>query len=606
MKRTEPVELDLNDLESKLDQIEAITGRDLVEPFRQLLDRCGVLLHRLREQAIRIEQLERLFSGSSSERLCEIFPASTEASDSADALTNDAAANSRATSSAGSEPSAGATETNESAPRRRRPGHGRIPARAYSGCAQKMVMHESLHAGGPCPHCGKGTLYRQNDWSPEVRLKGQVPVIGTVYHLERLRCHLCGNIETTRLPDEAGSEKYDPTVASVIAVLRYGEGLPWNRIRRLQYYAGVPLPASVQWRLVHDALDPGPRTAYDHLRWLGAQGELMHNDDTGMCVLALEKKLKSQQPLREEDPERRGVFTTGILSRAEQRPTIALFFTGPYHSGENLRELLGKRQGELPPPVQMCDALSRNMPKDLNVILSNCLAHGRRQFVDVVAAFPSEVQYVLEHLKIVYKIDAAAKQQGLSPDERLRMHQEQSGPVMDELQRWLKQQFDEKKVEPNSSLGGAISYMLKHWEKLTLFLRVAGVPLDNNLCERALKMTIRHRKNSLFYKTMRGAAVGDVYMSLIHTCYFSGANPLDYLTELQRNRERVQAAPGDWMPWNYRQQLIPAHHLVQLRIEEGPSYAALGSAMGVVGRGSSHLAIIFATDFVLQLNGCAT
>jgi transposase len=97
--------------------------------------------------------------------------------------------------------------------------------------------------------------------------------------------------------------------------------------------------------------------------------------------------------------------------------------------------------------------------------------------------------------------------------------------------------------------------MLKHWDKLTLFLRVPGAPLDNNVCERALKMAIRHRKNSLFYKTLRGARVGDLYMSLIHTCYFAGVDPFHYLTELMRHEEQVKAEPAKWLPWNYRQQL---------------------------------------------------
>ena len=62
---------------------------------------------------------------------------------------------------------------------------------------------------------------------------------------------------------------------------------------------------------------------------------------------------------------------------------------------------------------------------------------------------------------------------------------------------WLRAQFAEKKVEPNSGLGEAITYLLKHWDPLTLFLRKAGAPLDNNICERALKKAILHRKNSL-------------------------------------------------------------------------------------------------------------
>jgi hypothetical protein len=198
------------------------------------------------------------------------------------------------------------------------------------------------------------------------------------------------------------------------------------------------------------------------------------------------------------------------------------------------------------------------MPEDVRVILGNCLTHSRRKYTDVVGAFPNEVEYVVECLGKVYAIDDQAKKQQLSADQRLRLHQEKSRPVMDELRQWLDQQLDEKKVEPNSSLGKAIAYMLRRWDELTLFLRTPGAPLDNNLCEQALKMAIRHRRNSLFYKTMPGAGVGDLYMTLIHSCYFSAADPFDYLTQLQRNHHRVKAASGDWMPWNYRRQLDSA------------------------------------------------
>ena len=126
---------------------------------------------------------------------------------------------------------------------------------------------------------------------------------------------------------------------------------------------------------------------------------------------------------------------------------------------------------------------------------------------------------------------------------------------MDELHQWLKKQFDEKKVEPNSSLGKAISYMLNHWEKLTRFLEIPGAPLDNNVCEQALKKTVLHRKNSLFYKTERGAYIGDLFMSLIHTCNLNGENPFDYLTELQKHSAEVFKNPSAWMPWNYRDNL---------------------------------------------------
>ena len=118
----------------------------------------------------------------------------------------------------------------------------------------------------------------------------------------------------------------------------------------------------------------------------------------------------------------------------------------------------------------------------------------------------------------------------MTPDERLAYHQARSGPRMEQLRQWGERQLDEHKVEPNSGLGKAIRYLLKHWEKLTLFLRQPGAPLDSNIVERALKKAILNRKNALFYKTRNGARVGDLYMSLIHTCELCGGNPFDYLT----------------------------------------------------------------------------
>jgi hypothetical protein len=204
-----------------------------------------------------------------------------------------------------------------------------------------------------------------------------------------------------------------------------------------------------------------------------------------------------------------GIFTTGIVAQSGDNP-IVLFFTGSKHAGENLATVLAHRSAELPPPIQMCDALSRNVPGEFQTILANCDAHGRRKFVEVVNSFPEECRYVLEQLAAVYKHDKEARDLKLSPEERLAYHQRASGPVMSELKESIDEQIDKKLVEPNSGLGQANSYMKKHWNELTLFLRVAGAPLDNNTCERALKKVILHRKNALFYKTEHGARVGDL------------------------------------------------------------------------------------------------
>ena len=205
----------------------------------------------------------------------------------------------------------------------------------------------------------------------------------------------------------------------------------------------------------------------------------------------------------------------------------------------------------------MCDALARNLPKPLEVIVAHCLAHSRRRFVAVTPNFPAECQYVLETLRDVYRTDAEARAAGLSAEERLQLHRRQSGSLMERLQTTLRAQLEEHRVEPNSGLGQAITYLLKHWTKLTLFLRQPGAPLDNNLCERALKKAILHRKNAMFFKTLNGAHVGDLFMSVIHTCELEGVNPFDYLTALQRHADDLATTPTAWMPWNYRERLPP-------------------------------------------------
>ena len=174
--------------------------------------------------------------------------------------------------------------------------------------------------------------------------------------------------------------------------------------------------------------------------------------------------------------------------------------------------MLKQRAKELSPVIQMCDALSRNVPKlpeGVEILVANCLAHGRRQFVEVAQNFPQECRHVLETLGEVYKYDAAAREGGLTAEERLRFHQQRSQPVMEKLHDWLEAQFAERKVEPNSGLGKAITYLLRHWKALTTFLREAGAPLDNNVCERALKRAVLHRKNALFYRTRGRGFVHD-------------------------------------------------------------------------------------------------
>jgi hypothetical protein len=432
------------------------------------------------------------------------------------------------------------------------PGHGRNGAARYTGATRVKVPHVELQRGAACPCCQKGKVYPAPP-SELVRVRGMAPLAATIYECDRLRCNLCGEVYTAETPPGVGDAKYDETASSMIGLLKYGTGTPFNRIEKLEAGFGIPLPAATQWEVVEQAaklLEPAHEALVDE----AAQGRLLHNDDTTAKILELCATPKDKDTVEDEGDERTGVFTTAIVSENDGH-RIALFCTGPRHAGENLADVLARRAESLAAPIQMCDALSRNLPGELKTILAHCMAHARRRFVDVVNDFPDECKYLLETLGKVYGVDADARKRSLGPDERLSLHQSESGPVMEELAAWLQAQFDERKVEPNSGLGEAIRYMQKHWEALTLFLRVPGAPLDNNICERALKKAILHRKNAYFYKTQNGARVGDIYMSLIHTAELSHENPFEYLVALQRHAQEVAVAPRAWLPWNYRAQL---------------------------------------------------
>jgi transposase len=610
MSQTKPtiVELDMDKLEEILRRLEA---KELdvgdYETIRAVIGAYVYLVSAVGDKETTIRRLRQMLFGAKTEKTSAVIAGlkSTEiASADAEAVAASPATNAEA-ETPGETPAENDSQASGETPEGPL-GHGRNGADAYTGAEKIEVRDESLQPGDPCPKCETGTLYDTGRPGVLVRLVGQAPVGATIYYLQKLRCGLCGVVFTAEPPPGVDAEeRYDATVGSMIALLKYGNGMPFHREEQLQENLGIPLPASTQWDIV-EAHAERAEPVFAELVQQAAQGDVVYNDDTGVTILELmgERARQAaladdpaadsandpaedaaQDPAQELGPERTGMFTSGIVSTREGHK-IALFLSGRQHAGENLKDVLVRRAAELPPPIQMCDALTRNVPGKLKTILANCLAHGRRQFVEVADRFPEECQHVLEAFAAVYHNDAIAAERNLSPEDRLLFHQAESGPTMKELHVWLVRQFDQRRVEPNSALGGAISYLLKRWEKLTLFLRVPGAPLDNNICERALKKSIRHRRNSLFYKTRHGAHVGDVFMSLIHTCELCGANPFDYLTQLDRHAGEAGATPQNWMPWNYREMLKGMRDAQTPSQESGENDRCCGQA--AQGAGETH------------------
>jgi hypothetical protein len=537
----ERMDLDKSELEAILERAKTALSEEEYAKLHAAIETLVFLTQELEKKHVSIQRLQQLLFGATTETTRKVL----------ERILDD-------TGQKKDSESPDVARGQETSSQEKAPGHGRNGAEDYVGAEQVRVPHESLKPGDPCPNCKKGTVYESVEPGHLVRIKGQAPLGATVYEIQKLRCNLCGDIFTARTPPGVGTQKYDAESASMIALLKYGTGLPFNRLERLEGSLGIPLPAATQWEIVEDSADE-IEPAQDELIRQAAQGDLFHNDDTGAKVLALSGRRRD--PIGSDVPDRRdrtGVFTSGIVSILPGY-RIALFFTSHRHAGENLAAVLKQRASELGRPLQMCDALSRNLPdlpEELQTIVAHCLAHARRQFVDVAGNFPDECLHVLLILKEVYTNDALAKDQRLSPEQRLHFHQKNSGPKMDALKAWLTAQLEERRVEPNSGLGEAITYMLKYWDQLTLFLHQPGAPLDNNVCEQALKKAILHRKNAYFYKTENGARVGDLFMSLIHTCELNGVNPFDYLTQLQKHADELSAHPADWMPWNYRDTLV--------------------------------------------------
>jgi transposase len=440
------------------------------------------------------------------------------------------------------------------------PGHGRHGAEVYRAAQTVACRHEELAVGERCPACGRGTLYRLPP-GVEMRLDGNALLSAVRYELEKLRCSACGQIFTASVPAAAGMEKYTARARAVLALARYYLGLPWHRLEGFQALVGVPVPDATQWdqgELVGDCTHP----IFKWLEKLAAQGEVIFQDDTPGRVLALieenqQARAKARAQGKAKTDERTSMQTTALIVQVGDR-RICLYYTGRRHAGENLERLLAQREPGRSKPLVMSDALSRNNAEEAKLIRCHCLAHGRRQFSDLAEDFPTESAVVINALKLIYDHDEEARKQGLSAQARLAYHQVYSAPVFTTLKTWLEQQTAECVVEPNSSVGKAIAYLLGHWATLTQCLKEPGAPLDNNVAERALKLAIRQRKNSLFYATEHSAYIASLLTSVIATCVQAGVNALEYLVAIQEHRHEVRANPGVWLPWNYPAALAPS------------------------------------------------
>jgi transposase len=439
-------------------------------------------------------------------------------------------------------------------------GHGHRSANAFQKAACVKIAHESLKAGDKCSECLRGRLYRYPP-GKILCLTGHPPISAIRLNVEALRCNACGTIFRAKLPKIIATQSRATAEAkAAAAILKYKGGVPFYRLDMLQKIFGTRVSKSELWEMVEDVAESAI-PIYSQLCKETAKAQVLIVDDTNMRILEFMKENEIKKRLKElenstkakkskKDADRTGIFTTAILTEGLEH-NITAYFTGRRHAGENLDKLLHERPEELSVVIEACDALTRNNPKNHEVLKAYCNAHNRRNFYDLLGLWPKEAVRVLELYASIFYNEKVSLEKKMSWEDRQKYHQEESGPIMEEIKRFCNALLESKTIEPNDLFGKSIAYQNKHWEGLTLFLRVPGAPLTTNSVERALKAAIRNRKNSLFYKTEWGALVGDIHHTIIETCTRNDVDPMDYLVACQICSNEVRTSPHLWLPWNF-------------------------------------------------------
>ena len=423
----------------------------------------------------------------------------------------------------------------------------------------KVYHHalDTVNKGDICPQCERGKL---NKYEPAnfLRIVGQAPFQPERHVMERLRCSACGEYFTAPLPDDVLSDgkpqqKYGYSARSLMAIFKCFGGLPMYRQETLQSLLGCRVSHTTifdQCEHLRNAIHP----IYQTLLRLAAQAHLYYIDDTRHRILdqkAVMKKRRNSDKLQ----KRTQVNCSGLIAHLLDGHTIILFQTNIGHAGEWIDDILAQRESSLSAPILMSDALSHNQPTQVSVVKSLCNSHGRRNYAEMIASDPKELTELLKQYALIWAHDEHCQEQQLTEEARMTYHKEHSLPCLQAIKQWGEQRLSDKKTEPNSGLGKAIAYFDRHFEGLSRFCTHPGVPIDNNWMEQTLKRVIRHRNNSLFFKTAEGAAIHDELSGVIGTAMEAKVNVQDYLIELQRHQEEVKQAPEKWLPWSYKKQL---------------------------------------------------
>lgn len=468
----------------------------------------------------------------------------------------------------------------------RRRGVGNRTKAAYPNARELFILlAEKATHGAQCPCCRRGKL---SSLSPleTLRFEASCLIIPVILKVGRSRCRDCGQVFAAELPPEYRSDiannKATPEAAALSILLRYGLGFPDLRLDRLQDWQSAPFDNSRQWKITDEAFRRLAPLSEAFLK-AASNATLRMVDDCSTRIiehlLSIREEIANAEAAgHKADEVRTGINITTYIAEYQGRRFV-IFFPGREHQGEREFELQTMRE-EDNSPICVSDAASKgnasgpfpekneagyhprrtsksrdkeksNHASLQDTIKANCLEHLRQTFKNAQIGHKRQVDYVLGLISKVFDVDAETRE--MSNDERLAHHQKKSAPLLDELLSFVKKELSENRTaEPVGKYRTALLYVQKHWNELTTFLRLPGVPLTTNEVESANRFTKQQGRPSLSYQTQHGAKCAAFFMSLIATCLELGKNPLSYLTAVLRYWQHITADNAfDWMPHTY-------------------------------------------------------
>jgi hypothetical protein len=424
----------------------------------------------------------------------------------------------------------------------------------FNPVASHVHFHNELEPGDKCPACLQGKVYSFREKIIPI-LIGRSPLAFEEHRLQTLRCNTCGATFEPKLPQEIPRTGHSMASAqAILTVMHYQIGVPFASISALQGMAKQNVSPSQLWAVIEQAASTVWPIS-EELRRQAANSKIFYTDDTSARILSYysENEKNRQKKKRKKTPEERvGTYSSAIIGCTFDGHEIYLFYHGRKYAGENFADLLRDRDVSLKTPIQMKDASTMNVPATIEVIEAKCNAHAIRKFKDLRDIYPKECAEVLRRYGDVGKNEQMSKKHGKTDQERFDLHKKKSFPLMEGIKSYLDKLINNRMIEPNSTLGAAIAYFQSHYKELIAFCKIEGAPFDNNKAERALKMIIRLRKTSMFYKTDHGAEVAGILHSVLYTAQEAGINVLDYLQTILENKEEVSRDPTAFLPWTFQ------------------------------------------------------